>query len=49
MLKAAWIGVRELGYSRADVIRYLGVTNSWATRLISAGQMPDIDDIDLEL
>jgi len=45
----SWIGVRELGYSGADVARYLGVTNSCVTRLISAGQMPNIDDIDLEL
>ncbi len=45
----SWIGVRELGYSGADVARYLGVTNSCVTRLISAGRMPDIDDIDLEL
>ena len=45
----SWIGVRELGYSGADVARYLGVTNSCVTRLISAGQMPDIDDIKLEL
>jgi chromosomal replication initiation ATPase DnaA len=45
----SWIGVRELGYSGADVARYLGVTNSCVTRLISAGQMPDIDDINLEL
>ena len=43
------IGVRELGYSGADVARYLGVTNSCVTRLISAGRMPDIDDIKLEL
>jgi len=45
----SWIGVRELGYSGADVARYLGVTNSCVTRLISAGQMPDMDDIELEL
>ena len=44
----SWIGVRELGYSGADVARYLGVTNSCVTRLISAGQAPDIDDIDLD-
>jgi putative transposase len=45
----SWIGVRELGYSGADVARYLGVSNSCVTRLISAGKMPDIDDIKLEL
>ncbi len=41
--------VRELGYSGADVARYLGVTNSCVTRLISAGKKPNIDDINLEL
>jgi len=45
----SWIGVRELGYSGADVARYLGVTNSCVTRLISAGKKPNIDDINLEL
>jgi putative transposase len=45
----SWIGVRELGYSGADVARYLGVTNSCVTRLILAGRMPDIDDIGLDL
>jgi REP element-mobilizing transposase RayT len=43
------IGVRELGYSGADVARYLGVTNSCVTRLISAGGKQDIDEMDLEL
>ncbi|RPH52078.1 MAG: transposase [Desulfobacteraceae bacterium] len=43
------IGVRELGYSGADVARYLGVTNSCVTRLISAGGKQDINDMDLEL
>jgi len=45
----SWIGVRELGYSGADVARYLGVTNSCVTRMISTGRKPDIDDINLEL
>jgi len=45
----SWIGVRELGYSGADVARYLGVTNSCVTRMISAGEKQDIDDINLEL
>jgi len=45
----AWTGVRELGYSGADVARYLGVTNSCVTRMISKGEKPDIDDINLEL
>jgi REP element-mobilizing transposase RayT len=45
----SWIGVRELGYSGADVARYLSVTNSCVTRLISAGKKQDIEDINLEL
>jgi chromosomal replication initiation ATPase DnaA len=45
----SWIGVRELGYSGADVARYLGVTNSCVTRMISTGKRQDIDDINLEL
>ena len=45
----SWIGVRELGYSGADVARYLGVTNSCVTRMISAGKKEDIDDINIEL
>ena len=45
----SWIGVRELDYSGADVARYLGVTNSCVTRMISTEKKPDIDDINLEL
>ena len=45
----SWIGVRELGYSGADVARHLGVTNSCVTRMISAEKKQDIDDINLEL
>jgi REP element-mobilizing transposase RayT len=45
----SWIGVRELGYSGADVARYLGVTNSCVTRMISAGRKEGIEDINLEL
>ncbi len=45
----SWIGVRELGYSGADVARYLGVTNSCVTRMISKGHGQDIKDIDLNL
>ena len=45
----SWIGVRELGYSGADIARYLGVTNSCVTRMISAERKQDIDDINLEL
>jgi hypothetical protein len=42
----SWIGVRELGYSGADVVRYLGVTNSCVTRMISTGKKQDIGDIE---
>ena len=45
----SWIGIKELGYSEADVAGYLGVTNSCVTRMISAGGKQDIDDINLEL
>lgn len=41
----SWIAVRELGYSGADVARYLGVTNSCITRFIASGQKPDVDDL----
>jgi hypothetical protein len=45
----SWIGVRELGYSSADVARYLGITNSCVTRMISAEKKADVDDINIEL
>ena len=35
----------ELGYSGADVPRYLGVTNSCVTRFVASGQKPDVDDL----
>jgi len=41
----SWVAVRELGYSGADVARYLGVTNSCVTRFVASGQRPDIDDL----
>ena len=41
----SWIAVRELGYSGADVARYLGVTNSCVTRIVASGQKPDVDDL----
>ncbi len=41
----SWIAVRELGYSGADVARYLGVTSSCVTRFIASGQKPDVDDL----
>jgi REP element-mobilizing transposase RayT len=44
----SWIAVRELGYSGADVARYLGVTNSCVTRIVASRKKPDVDDL-LEL
>jgi len=37
----SWLSVKELGYSGAEVARYLGVTNSCVTRAASTGQVPD--------
>ena len=45
----SWIGVRELGYSGADVARYLGVTNSCVTRMVSTGKGQDVNDINFDL
>ncbi|NIQ38330.1 MAG: hypothetical protein GTN81_07055 [Proteobacteria bacterium] len=45
----SWIAVRELGYSGADVARYLGVTTSCVTRIVSAGKKPDVEDLIREL
>ncbi|MGD9180131.1 MAG: transposase [Desulfobacterales bacterium] len=41
----SWIAVRELGYSGADVARYLGVTTSCVTRVVSATKPPDVEDL----
>ena len=41
----SWIAVRELGYSGADVARFLGVTNSCVTRFVASGIRPDVDDL----
>jgi REP element-mobilizing transposase RayT len=41
----SWIAVRELGYSGADVARYLGVTNSCVTRFVASDKKPDIDHL----
>jgi hypothetical protein len=41
----SWIAVRELGYSGADVARFLGVTNSCITRSVAAGKKPGIGDV----
>ena len=37
----AWIGMRELGYSGAEIARFLGVTNSCITRIVSSFGKPD--------
>jgi REP element-mobilizing transposase RayT len=44
----SWICVRELGYSGADVARYLGVSNSCVTRIVLAGKPDGVGDIDLD-
>ena len=38
----SWIAVRELGYSGAQVARYLGVTTSCVTRVDSSGTGPKV-------
>lgn len=40
----SWIAVRELGYSGAEVARYLGVTTSCVNRSVSSGIRPAIED-----
>ena len=40
----SWIAVRELGYSGADVARYLGVTNFCVTGFVASGKKPDVED-----
>jgi len=37
----SWLSVKELGYSGAEVARYLGVTNSCVTRAASSGEVLD--------
>ena len=41
----SWIAVRELGYSGAEVARYLGVTTSCVNRSIASGKKPDVGDL----
>jgi REP element-mobilizing transposase RayT len=36
----SWLAVRELGYSGAEVARFLGVTTSCVTRAVSSGKEP---------
>ncbi len=45
----SWIGVRELGYSGADIARYLEVTTSCINRIIASSIKVDIDDIIFDL
>jgi REP element-mobilizing transposase RayT len=45
----SWIGVRELGYSGADIARYLGVTNSCVTRSVSMERTHYKDGLDIGL
>ncbi len=40
----SWIGVRELGYSGADLARYLGVTNSCVTRSVLSVKKPNVKE-----
>lgn len=37
----SWLAVMEFGYSGAEVVWYLGVTNSCVTRVASTGSSPD--------
>jgi REP element-mobilizing transposase RayT len=39
----AWIAVREVGYSGAEVARHLGVSNSCITRSVATGARPEVD------
>jgi REP element-mobilizing transposase RayT len=41
----AWVAVRELGYSGADVARYLGVSTSCITRSVATGRPPDVEGL----
>ena len=40
----SWLAVTELGYSEAEVARYLGVTTSCITRAVSSGKGPAKED-----
>ncbi|MFO7706790.1 MAG: transposase [Desulfobacterales bacterium] len=41
----SWVAVRELGYSGADVARFLGVTNSCVTRSVASATADEIGDV----
>ena len=45
----SWVGVRELGYSGAEVARYLGVTNSCVTRIVASDTKPQVEELVKEL
>ena len=38
----SWLAVRELGYSGAEVARFLGVTTSCVTRVVLSGEEPKV-------
>jgi putative transposase len=38
----SWLAVRELGYSGAEVARFLGVTTSCVTRAVLSGEEPKV-------
>ena len=38
----SWIGIKEFGFSAAHLARYLGVTNSCVTRIVSSGYCVDV-------
>ena len=40
----SWLAVKELGYSGAEVARFLGVTTSCVTRAVSIGKKPKIEE-----
>jgi REP element-mobilizing transposase RayT len=41
----SWVAVRELGYSGAEVARFLGVTNSCVTRSVASARADSIGDV----
>jgi putative transposase len=41
----SWVAVRELGYSGAEVARFLGVTNSCVTRTVAAVRTEGLGDL----
>lgn len=45
----SWIAVRELGYSGAEVARYIGVTNSCVTRIVASNTKPPVEELIKEL